>query len=208
MSLILRLTKEYLFVFENFKLLHSLKKWRWPYICQLFTYNSPIWTLFGPNQWSWTFWMTNHNRGNQLLSLETHFICLFQNCVGAKPSRICGPFEFCHNLTFVTIWLLSQFGFCHNLSFVTTWVFPQLEFCHNSSLSPEFWVLSQFDFFFKVLSQFDFWSFVTIWVFEFHPNLSFEFCHNLSFWVSSQFELLTFIPIWVLEFHHNLSHYY
>ena len=69
---------------------------------------------------------------------------------------------------------LSQFEFCefcHNLSFVTIWVF---EFCHNLS----FWVLSQINFFSFVtiwvfeLSKFWFLSFVTIWVLE--------FCHYFS----------------------------
>ena len=40
-------------------------------------------------------------------------------------------------------------------------------------------------------------SLVTIWVFEFHLNL--------SFWVLSQFAFLGFITIWVFEFHHSLS---
>ena len=41
----------------------------------------------------------------------------------------------CHNLTFVTIWILSQFEFCHNLTFVTIRVLSHLDFlfyfCHN-----------------------------------------------------------------------------
>ena len=77
-------------------------------------------------------------------------------------------FEFFHNLSlsFVTIWVLSQFRF---LSFVAIWVFKfywylslvtiWVEFCHNLG--------------FCVLSQFEFLSFVAIQIFK--------FCHNLSF---------------------------
>ena len=39
------------------------------------------------------FWWTNRNRGGKLLSLETYFICLFQNCVGPKLSRTLFPFK-------------------------------------------------------------------------------------------------------------------
>ena len=71
---------------------------------------------------------------------------------------------------------------------VTNWV----EFCHNLG----FWVLSQFEFL----------SFMRIWVFQFHHNLSLSFYHYSSFFsVSSDFEFLGFIRIWVLEFHQNLS---
>ena len=70
-------------------------------------------------------------------------------------------FEFCRNLSFVTIWVLSHFEF---LSFVTIWVLSHFEFCYNLS----FWVLSPFE----IL------SFVTI--------LVILFCHHLSFRVSSQ----------------------
>ena len=48
--------------------------------------------LLSQTKWSCTFWLTNNNRGKQVPSLETQFICLFQNCVGAKPSGICSPF--------------------------------------------------------------------------------------------------------------------
>ena len=49
--------------------------------------------LLGQTKLFWTFWFTNHNRGKQLLSLETQFICLFQNRIGANPSGMCGPFQ-------------------------------------------------------------------------------------------------------------------
>ena len=80
------------------------------------------------------------------------------------------PFDSCHNLSFVTTWLLEL---CHNFSFrpsisiwvVTIWVF---EFCHN--LSFEFvscWILLQVEFcndsiFWVFFSQFAFLSSVTI----------------------------------------------
>ena len=112
---------------------------------------------------------------------------------------------------FFTTWLLSQFEFLHNLSFVTTWVlFSQFDFEFRHTLS--FWVLSQFEllsfFIFWVMSQLDFChnlSFVRIWVvsqLEFCHNLSlfFEFRHPLSFWVSSQFGFLNFVTIWILSF--------
>ena len=60
----------------------------------------------------------------------------------------------------------------------------------------------------------EFLSFITVWVFEFHHNLSFQFHYSVSFWVfynnlscwvSSQFEFLSFITVWLFEFHHNLS---
>ena len=74
-------------------------------------------------------------------------------------------FEFGHNLSFATIWVLSQFEFCQYLSFVTIWVVLQFEFLNFISI--------------KVSSQFEFLSFITLGDFEFH--------HNLIFWVSSQF---------------------
>ena len=105
--------------------------------------------------------------------------------------------EFCHILGLVIIWVLSQFECCQTLSF---WVLSQFffEFDHNLS----FWSWSHIEFlsfiFFFVFflfvflsfitvsilnsSQFQFLSFIPIWVFEFHPNL--------SFWVLSKFELL------------------
>ena len=43
-------------------------------------------------KWFYTFWLTNHNRGKQILSLDTLLICLFKNCVCAKLSGICSPF--------------------------------------------------------------------------------------------------------------------
>ena len=43
----------------------------------------------------------------------------------------------------------------------------------------------------RVESQFEFLSYLTIW--------AFDFCHNLSFWVSSQFELLSFVTTLVFE---------
>ena len=81
-----------------------------------------------------------------------------------KSAMVQFPFEFCHNLIFVTIWVLSQLESCHKLSFVT---FRVLELCHNLS----------------------FFSFVTIWVFEFYQNLSFwilspfEFLNLITIWV-------------------------
>ena len=74
-----------------------------------------------------------------------------------------GIFEFRHNLSFVTFWVLSQLDFlsCQLKfwSFVTIWV----EFCHHLS-----WVLSPFEFL----------NLLTIWV-EFHHNLSLSFLvHN------------------------------
>ena len=100
-------------------------------------------------------------------------------------------FDFCQNLSLVTFWVI---GCCHNLSIVRIWV---LKFCYIMS----FWVLSQFWFLsfyhslsfqvssqleflsfiimsFGVSSQFEFLRFITIWVLEFHQNLSFEFYHN------------------------------
>ena len=116
------------------------------------------------------------------------------------------PFKICHNSSVVTIWkrfchnmrkVLSQFEF---LSFVTIWVWSQFEFFgFNKYLVSEF------------CHNLSFWVVITIWVFECHPNLNcqvssqFEFLSfiTMSFWVSSQFEFLSFIIIWV-EFHHNL----
>ena len=54
------------------------------YLC--FTYMNTFWAK--PND---PGLLIDQNRGKQLLSLETQFICLFQNCVSAKPSGICGP---------------------------------------------------------------------------------------------------------------------
>ena len=90
---------------------------------------------------------------------------------------------------------------CHNLSFVTFWVlrvfFSQFEFFHNLI----FWVFSQFEF----------WSFVTIRIFEFCHHLNFGFGPNMSFLVWSQFDFLSFVTILVLlrfdffKVFHNLS---
>ena len=94
-----------------------------------------------------------------------------------------------HNFSFwdVTIWfflVLLQFEY---LSFIIIWFF---------------WFLHTFFFFFFLL---------TVWVFEFCPNLSFVtywFCelgHSLRFWVLSQFEFMSFVTIWGFEFCHKLS---
>ena len=48
--------------------------------------------LLSQAKWSQPFWLTNYNRGRKLLSLETKFICLFQNCVGTKLSSTLFPF--------------------------------------------------------------------------------------------------------------------
>ena len=50
-------------------------------ICKCFTYINTSWNIF-----------FDFNMGKQFLFLRRQFICLFQNCVGAKPSRIWGPF--------------------------------------------------------------------------------------------------------------------
>ena len=111
-------------------------------------------------------------------------------------------FEYCHLLR---LWVFSPFEFL-NLSqfeFLCLSQFEFLNFYHNLS----FWVFfffSQFEVFiiikirvFEFIHNLIFFSFITIWVFEFHPNLNFG--------VSSHFEFLSFITIWVFEFHHNLS---
>ena len=80
--------------------------------------------------------------------------------------------------------LLRQSLFCF-FSFVTNWDF---EFCHNLN----FWVLSQFDFFFIIVPQIVFLSFVTIWILSLVTIWVFEYCHNLCFWVYLQFEFWVF----------------
>ena len=99
-------------------------------------------------------------------------------------------FNFCHNLNFVTTWLLSQFRFCHNLSWVTILVLLQFNFCHNFEILSyvTIWV-------FWVLTPFELLSFVTFWVFEFGHYLSFLFHHKSGFWVSLQSKFLSFITI-------------
>ena len=87
---------------------------------------------------------------------------------------IWSQFEFCHNLSFVTIWVLLVLSKFECLSFVTVWVF---EFCHNLS----------------------FWGLVTIWVFELSHNLSFWVLSQFVFWVFSQFEFLGLVIIWVYQ---------
>ena len=47
------------------------------------TDNSTIWAHFVANQIIVDFWLTNDHWGKSLLSLETQFICLFQNSDGA-----------------------------------------------------------------------------------------------------------------------------
>ena len=49
--------------------------------------------LLSQAKWSQPFWLTNFNRGRKLLSQETQFICLFQNCVGPKLSSTLFPLE-------------------------------------------------------------------------------------------------------------------
>ena len=63
-----------------------------------------------------------------------------------------------------------------------------------------------------VLSQFEFSSFVTIWVFEFCHNLSFELSqfsflvfYNLIFWILSFLKILCLVSVSVFEFCHNSS---
>ena len=116
-------------------------------------------------------------------------------------------------LSFVTIWVLSQFYYfsCHNLSFVTIWALSQFEFlsyvtiwafelCHNLS----FWVVSTFEFLSFVaiwvleLSKFEFLSFVKIWVkvvtirvFKLSKFNFFCCCQNLIFWVLSKIDFLS-----------------
>ena len=86
----LMLMKEYVFVSRNFLLLHKLKKGRQLNLCQLFT----RWTLVEPSQMIPAILLTNYNRGRKLLSLETCFIYLFQNCFGLKLSSTFFPFAF------------------------------------------------------------------------------------------------------------------
>ena len=103
-------------------------------------------------------------------------------------------FEFCHNLSFL---VLSQFEFCHNLSFVTIWVWVLSQFqfffvfCHSFRVLSqfEFWSLVTFFFsnFFYCCHNLCFRFFVTIGVLDFCHNWSFKFCNNFNFWVLSQF---------------------
>ena len=54
---IFMLTKEYIFVFKNFLLLHKLKKWRRPHLCQLFSYATHINTCWAkPNDPRLLYW--------------------------------------------------------------------------------------------------------------------------------------------------------
>ena len=117
---------------------------------------------------------------NKMFLSKDHFklFCLLINWYLSK-------FKFCHHLRtffFVTIWvfqfchksLVISWGieFCQNLSFVTIWVlslvtFWFFEFCHSLVG------------FFK--SQFEFLSFITSWVlaFEFYHN---EFLSFIIIW--------------------------
>ena len=91
----------------------------------------------------------------------------------------------CHNLTFITIWVLLQFKCCvmsqFGWSFVAIYV---LRSFHNLS----FWVLGQFEFL----------SFFTIWVCELVAIWVFDFCHYMSFWVVSQFGFGHTFKFWVI----------
>ena len=101
-------------------------------------------------------------------------------------------FLFGQNLSFVI-----YFEFCHNLSYITTWVLSQLDFFEfGQILSLGFKFLNFVTLWVLGLSPFEFMSFITICVFEFHHNLSFQFHQNLSFWI---------VISWVFEGHHNLS---
>ena len=117
----------------------------------------------------------------------------------------------CHNFSFVTTWVLLQFKLCQNLSF---WVWSQFDFFFGHNLSLSFVRIEFFDFFtilawgssqieFWIVSQFEFLSFIKTWVFCFLTIWVFEFHHNLSFKVSSQLEFLSLTTIWVFEVHHN-----
>ena len=103
------------------------------------------------------------------------------NIPRSRKAALRNLISFCHNLSFVTILVLSQFEF---LSFVTIWVF---EFCHKLKILvlAQLEVLSCQNFGFWVLSQFEFKSFVIIWVFKLSH---FKFLSFVTIWVFSQFE--------------------
>ena len=63
------------------------------------TYAGPVSLLVKQYQMILAFWLMYYNSVRQLLSLETYFICLFQNFVGAKLNSTLFPFKFkIHNL--------------------------------------------------------------------------------------------------------------
>ena len=72
-----------MFFFRNFLLLHKLKKEDDLTSASYLHMQDLCQHLLS---------QTNYNRGRQLLSVETWFICLFQNCVYAKLSSTLFPF--------------------------------------------------------------------------------------------------------------------
>ena len=125
--------------------------------------------------WLFTQPMSLKNIANLQKSCPEHISSYCWVVKGFNPKYF-AQFEFCHNLSFVTIWVLSlfwclsqfefsQFELCHNLSFVIIWVLSQFEFSHTLVLIP-----------ILVFSH--------LW---FYPNLDLshlEFCHNFSFFTT------------------------
>ena len=75
MSFILMQTEEYVCVCENFQRLHTLKKLRHPYhLSVIYLYFNSMITWWAKPYKPRLFLLANHNRGKQLLSLETQLI--------------------------------------------------------------------------------------------------------------------------------------
>ena len=96
---------------------------------------------------------------------STIWVSVYYNLSFSVLSQIL-VLEFYNNLS-CWVWLLFEF-----LSLVAIWVFEFSCYlsCHNLSF-----------------------DFITIWVFAYCHNSSFEFCHNLSFCFLSQFQFLHFV---------------
>ena len=76
MSFILMLTEEYVFFFEKFQLLDKLKNKDDRTMCQVFTANSTLWTLFEPNQIFLDFLIAQSQKG-KATSFSRTTVCLF-----------------------------------------------------------------------------------------------------------------------------------